>query len=183
MRKLQSVKRTTIVVFFVAFLLSTILFISLDYIFLIESRIRLKSIFASQIIILKSVSNYHRNSPTQDFPELRLMHITGKEHYLKDTRNFYYPDSWDKPGHILLKRKYGNFYCLTFGDGSRAVVTHWSLQGADQNDYPSNIHTTGAEKWNYSSFWGIPFVALIIALTLLLENKLQRRPYSRTENV
>ncbi|MHC4156628.1 MAG: hypothetical protein ACYST6_17150 [Planctomycetota bacterium] len=109
----------------------------------------------------------HR-SGTVAAPEMDLVRLDANEYYLKDFETYYYPENWDKPGRVLLRHKWRNFYFVTFGDGSRVAVTHFS--SSDPNGEPVYFRTLG-EKYNYGYSWVVALGAVTIAATLWLARR------------
>ena len=109
-------------------------------------------------------------------PEMDLVRVDANEYYLKDFETHYYPENWDRPGRVLLRHKWRNFYFVTFGDGSRAAVTHFTCR--DPNAERVYFRTLG-EKYNYGYSWVIGLGAVTIAGALWLARR-QGKP--RVEN-
>jgi hypothetical protein len=109
----------------------------------------------------------HR-SGTAAAPEMELVRVDADEYYLKDFDSYYYPENWDKPGRVLLRHKWRNFYFVTFGDGSRAAVTHFHF--SDPNVEPRYFQTLG-ERYNYGYLWVVGLGAVTIAGTLWLARR------------
>jgi phosphotransferase system glucose/maltose/N-acetylglucosamine-specific IIC component len=109
-------------------------------------------------------------------PDYLLSVSSGKgEYYLKRESTYYYPEAWNKPGLILLKRKVGNFYYVTFGDGTRSIVAYWSFQGNDESMKSGHISPTHGCKYMFGNFWFIPLGAITIAITLFLTKREEKR--------
>ena len=118
----------------------------------------------------------HRRTSTDSLPQrLQVTPIGEKEYYFNDMDTYYYPDAWDKPGHILLKRRWRNFYYVIFGDGTDAALTHWHYRGGHPIPEPRYIQTTVAEKYGYGTLWVIPLGAVAVAATLALQRKADRK--------
>lgn len=97
----------------------------------------------------------------------------------KDKYGFkYYPDAWKKPGRILLQSLVCGSYVITFGDGSRAIVSYWDYKPYEKK--PEDVyllHSMGA-------FSTLPvlvfFILLIVSLVtvLIVERVIKRRDLS-----
>ncbi|MBD3350524.1 MAG: hypothetical protein GF364_03460 [Candidatus Lokiarchaeota archaeon] len=77
---------------------------------------------------MKERFNYKENLP-DDFKEV-LLNIYKEDNLTNDVMKFYdqtmyNPEAWGKSGKILLYKYILGSYCVTFGDGSIAILTHW----------------------------------------------------------
>lgn len=99
-------------------------------------------------------------SDDQEQSLLTIVHHETEKRSLK-----YYADAWGKPGRVLLRSSVCGSYAVTFGDGSRAVLSYWH-KGPVETE-PNEIRTIKE---------GISFVAPgpwsptsgILALSLLV---------------
>lgn len=156
-------------VFVVSFVLFLIIFIIIDDAVLVLLRMQENGVLSVQYstygVLKKDIATSGEIVPTQFSP----IRISEKEYYIKSNRTYYYPDAWNKPGRILLKRRCGNFYYLTFGDGTIATVTYWSSYTVDDpNVRPDLLGPTTASKYMFGNFWFIPLGGITIAITLFL---------------
>jgi hypothetical protein len=158
--------RRSITVFLLSFAVFLIVFAVVSTLVKALCLYRANGIWAWQVYC-HHILDLHRGG-TVAAPEMDLVRVDANEYYLKDFKTYYYPENWDKPGRVLLRHKWGNFYFVTFGDGSRASVAHFSL--SDPNAERVYFRTLG-EKYNYGYLWVIGLGAVTIAATLWLARK------------
>jgi len=171
MKIIEKIKKRRVKAFLLSFVVFLIIFVILDCAVLVVSRMRESAIRVFQLVVVKALKD-HIPTPGEPVPtRFSPVAISEKEYYLEDKNTYYYPDAWDKPGRILLKRRCGGFYYLILGDGTMATVTYWSYQGDNPNVKPDYIQPTGASKYMFGNFWFICVSALIIAVTISLIKK------------
>ena len=171
--KVTAKKTIKIKVFLIPFILFMILFFVSDLSITILSRMRHGS---SHVVILGTYKYLKDNGVPAGKPipkSLSPVRIKRKEYYLEKIETFYYPEAWDKPGRILLKRKVGNFYTLLYGDGVISTVTYWYSSDSKYPNLKADSIRTDATKYMFGNFWLIPLVGIIILFTLYYANKKQ----------
>lgn len=168
MKIIEKIKKKKVEVFLLSFVLFLIIFAVIDGVVSLFCLMTDNGILSVQYstygVLKKDVATSGKIEPTKFSPK----RISEKEYYLKRANTYYYPHAWDKPGRILLKRKCGNFYYLTFGDGTRAAVTHWRYQGDDPNVKPVSLSHTPAVKCMYGNSPLIFMCAIISAVGILI---------------
>ncbi|MCP4259575.1 MAG: hypothetical protein GY774_19000 [Planctomycetes bacterium] len=89
----------------------------------------------------------------------------------------YYADAWGKPGRVLLRSSVCGSYAVTFGDGSRAVLSFWNEEPteADPNEAKAiekGLYFHAPGPWSPTS--GI-LVLLVLALCFFAILIIERR--------
>jgi len=114
--------------------------------------------FVQHDFIIRAIQNYiasHGKVPNT-LEELNLAQY-------EDIVN-YYPESWSKPGKILLESQFMDFYFVTFGNDDYAVVKSYCICKRDSSGY---IRTNCILKSNWFYEVQLPlwsFLCLIFAL-------------------
>ena len=164
----------TIKVFAMSFVLFLIIFSVLDYATLIVSRIRESAISINQMSIHRTLKEEVATSGEMVSKVFSTLSVGEGEYYYKGENTYYYPDAWNKPGRILLKRRCEDFYHIILGDGTIATVTFWYKRRDDPNVKSDYLHTD-ASKYMFGNFWVIPLGAMTIAITMVLVKRQGRR--------
>lgn len=154
--------------FLIRFVLFLAAFIVVDSTILVLSRVRCNSLsvmFLDDYNYLKShISSVPDGIPQTQFSPVR---VGVKQYYLKKIDTYYYPDAWNKPGRILLKRRFGNLYYVIFGDGTLSVLVHWSCREGKAINETDYLSLTNGSKCIFDSFSISCFYALIAAIIVL----------------
>ena len=173
LKKIKSIKGFK--VFLISFFLFLLLFIIFDCAVTLISFMKANAIGALQANLYATFKK-DIDKHIDTIPDYLSPVSAGKgEYYLKREFTYYYPDAWSKPGHILLKRKVGNFYYVTFGDGTKSIVAYRSYQGNDESMKVGYISPTHGCKYMFGNFWFIPLGAITIAITLFLTEREEKR--------
>jgi len=138
-------------------------------------RARLNAMMSVQSSVYASLRGSVRESNGKEPSNFSPILVEPQVYYLKDVSIYYYPKAWGKPGMVLLRRRWGALHCVTFGDGSLAVVTFLSSVGSgERNGEPNLLSPTGAEKFNYYIYFVPPSAIGAIALSLFLAKGTKR---------
>jgi len=85
----------------------------------------------------------------------------------------FYPDAWNRPGQILLQTSVLGTYVLTFGDGTRAILSELiptqnsSVENA--NEYRKiELHIIGRNRYSLFGLFFIVIPAFVFAVVVIL---------------
>lgn len=171
--KIKNVKRLK--VFVLSFVLFLIIFYLIDCAVTLVSAIRVNAIGAIQASLYETLRKHVAKQP-DTVPDYLLPVPLGKGHYhLKREDTYYYPEVWNKPGRILLKRRCGNFYHIICGDGTVAWVIDRYYLGDNVDIKGGRISRSYGRKYIFGNFWFIPLGAITIAITLFLTKREEKR--------
>lgn len=93
----------------------------------------------------------------------------------------YYADAWGKPGRVLLRSSVCDSYAVTFGDGSRAVLSYWQARPAkaEPNEAPTmeeGLSFLAPGPWSpRSGILTLSLLAVFFFAILIIEQILKRR--------
>jgi len=99
--------------------------------------------------------------------ELQKYSIGPSVSFEKERRDLqYYPDAWKKPGKIIFQSSVLGSYVVTFGDGSRAVLSRYYDYPEHQPDQPLKINkSAGKYRLQGRGFLGtVPVLVLLVFL-------------------
>jgi hypothetical protein len=105
------------------------------------ARVKEKECFVAHLFIMRALENHlsSGNEVPATLSEQSLMKFSDdqKQSLLSTVRHYterrslkYYADAWGKPGRVLLRSSVCGSYAVTFGDGSRAVLSYWHEEPA-----------------------------------------------------
>jgi len=86
--------------------------------------------------------------------------------------DYFNPDAWTLPQNILLMWEHSGYYCVTFGDGSSAILTYWSPAHSEENAEKSEIKYLYSRPHFFShGFRILIFGVIAILVTIFISNR------------
>jgi len=79
----------------------------------------------------------------------------------------YYPESWNRPGKILLQSSLSGSYVVTFGDGCQAVLYRW--YDRELNNKPKRLFATASLSTKYPLIISIIILCTIIIIEFFIK--------------
>jgi len=77
----------------------------------------------------------------------------------------YYPEAWNKPGRILLQSLVCGSYVVTFGDGSTAILSHWTSNADGNRQNEESFIENELSLRSYGGCWStLPVKILFVSL-------------------
>ena len=84
--------------------------------------------------------------------------------------HYYNPDAWQKPESILFWRRLKPYYCVTFGNGSQAILFYWKKR-FPEGEVPNSIDVTNL---NFNPITaGFSYDVISVVITVLVTSFLK----------
>jgi hypothetical protein len=127
-------------------------------------------------IIVKAIRDYvasHDNEPN-NLKDLSLSQFSDSIKY--------YPQAWSKAGQILLQSQFLNFYFVTFGDESTAILRSYRIHERDssgeetvKNALKSNYDSKTGYLLEFYPLLSLLFLVFALIATWFIENYINKK--------